>query len=107
MPIEQTSQNFLNMQAAGQTGRFEGTLLEDFGKSPRGDWDNIQPRLGGVFDLRGDGAHLFRGGWGIYTDLAYTNANALTASLEGSGIILQATCTPHTAVVVLRTCRAS
>ncbi len=94
MPIAQTSQNFLNMQAAGQTGRFDGTFLEDFGKSTRGDWDNVQPRFGAVFDLRGDGRDLLRGGWGIYTDLAYTNANALTASLEGSGIILQATCTP-------------
>jgi hypothetical protein len=92
MPIEQTSQNFLNMQAAGLTGRFEGTLLEDFGKSPRGDYDNIQPRLGAVYDLRGDGRDLLRGGWGIYTDLAYTNANALVASLEGGGIILAASC---------------
>src|SRR5690606_25731460 len=39
---------------------------------------------------------LLRGGWGIYTDLAYTNANALTASLEGSGIVLAAMCLPST-----------
>ena len=68
------------MQAAGQAGRFEGTFLDDFGKSPRGDKDNVQPRVGVVFDLRGDGRNLFRGGWGIYTDMAYTNANALTTS---------------------------
>ena len=82
------------MQAAGQTGRFAGTFLEDFGKTPRGDRDNMQPRFGAVFDLRGNGRDLIRGGWGIYTDFAYTNANVLTASLEGSGIILQVDCTP-------------
>ena len=92
IPIDQTSTNFLNMQAAGLTGRFEGTFLEDFGKSPRGDRNNIQPRLGGVYDLRGDGRSLLRGGWGIYTDTAYTNSNVLTASLEGGGIIFAGQC---------------
>jgi hypothetical protein len=92
MPIEQTSTNFQNMQLAGQTGRFDGTLLEDFGKEPRGDWDNIQPRLGAVYDLGGNGRNLVRGGWGIYTDIAYTNANVLTTSLEGGGIVLSAAC---------------
>ena len=96
MPIAQTSTNFLNMQAAGMTGRFQGTLLEDFGQTPRGDYDNVQPRLGAVYDLRGNGRDLLRGGWGIYTDLAYTNANALTASLEGGGIVLSAVCLPST-----------
>jgi hypothetical protein len=92
MPIAQTSQNFLNMQAAGQTGRFDGTFLEGFGKTTRNDADNVQPRLGAALDLWGNGRDIIRGGWGIYTDLAYTNANALTASLEGSGIILQVGC---------------
>jgi hypothetical protein len=94
MPIEQTSTNFQNMQAAGFTGRFEGTFLEDFGKAPRGDYDNVQPRLGAVYDLRGDGRDIIRGGWGIYTDMAYTNANVLTTSLEGGGIVLAAVCLP-------------
>jgi hypothetical protein len=92
--LDQTSQNFAFMQAAGQTGRFDGTLLGDFGMTPRRDYDNIQPRLGAVYDLRGDGKSLIRGGWGIYTELSYTNQNVLTASLEGSGIIFQRTCTP-------------
>jgi hypothetical protein len=94
MVLDQTSQNFANMQAAGLTGRFEGTLLEDFGKSPRADRDNLQPRLGVVWDVRGDGRDLLRSGWGIYTDHAYTNLNNLTASLEGSGIVMQANCSP-------------
>jgi hypothetical protein len=92
MPIEQTSLNFQNMQAAGLTGRFAGTIFEDFGKTPRGDRNNIQPRLGAVYDLFGNGRTLVRSGWGIYTDLAYTNANVLTASLEGSGIIMSVAC---------------
>jgi hypothetical protein len=92
MPIEQTSTNFMNMQLAGQTGRFDGTLLDDFGKEPRGDWDNIQPRLGAVYDLGGNGRNLFRVGWGIYADVAYTNSNVLTTSLEGGGIVLSVAC---------------
>jgi hypothetical protein len=90
--IEQTSTNFLNMQAAGETGRFEGTLLEDFGKTPRGDRDNIQPRLGAVYDLFGNGRSLVRGGFGVHTDMAYTNANVLTSSLEGGGIVASVSC---------------
>ncbi|HEX5107869.1 MAG TPA: TonB-dependent receptor [Vicinamibacterales bacterium] len=94
MVLNQTSQNFANMQAAGLTGGFQGTFLEDFGKTPRGDYNNVQPRIGAVYDLFGNGRDLLRGGWGIYTDLAYTNQNLLVASLEGSGIVLQVTCTP-------------
>ncbi len=61
------------MQAAGRAGRFAGTVLDDFGQTPRSDKDNIQPRLGAVYDLRGDGRDIVRGGWGIYTDFGYTN----------------------------------
>jgi hypothetical protein len=92
IPIEQTSANFLAMQAAGQTGRFDGTFLQDFGKTPQGDRNNIQPRLGGVYDLRGDGKDLLRANWGIYTDASFTNANVLTSSLEGGGIIFSDSC---------------
>ena len=80
MPIEQSSADFLKMQTAGQAGAFAGTHLEDFGKSTRGDFDNIQPRVGVVFDPAANGRHIIRGGWGIHTDVAYTNANALVAS---------------------------
>ena len=74
--------------------RFAGTLLEDFGKTPQGDRNNIQPRFGAVYDLRGNGRDLIRGGWGIYTDVAYTNSNVLTSTLEGGGIIFSGDCLP-------------
>jgi hypothetical protein len=93
MPIDQsTSGNFLAMQAAGRAGRFAGTLLEEFGSETRPDRDNVQPRLGAVVDLRGDGRDVLRGGWGIYTDFSYTNSNALTAAIDaaGGGIVFNA-----------------
>jgi hypothetical protein len=86
MPIDQSrSVNFQAMQAAGRSGRFAGTMLEDFGQEPRGDKDNVQPRMGAVYDLRGNGKDIIRGGWGVYTDFAYTNANALVAAWDASG----------------------
>ena len=86
MPIDQEpNPNFLALQAAGPAGRFAGTLLEDFGQAPRGDKDNIQPRLGFAYDLRGNGRDIIRGGWGIYTDFGYTNSNVLTAAIDAAG----------------------
>jgi outer membrane receptor protein involved in Fe transport len=79
------STNFIAMQAAGLTGRFAGTLLEDFGQEPRSDKDNVQPRLGAAFDLRGDGKDIVRGGWGIYTDFGYVASNILTAAFDAVG----------------------
>ena len=94
MPINQdASPNFQAMQAAGRAGRFTGTVFEDFGTTPQADRNNVQPRLGAVYDLRGDGRDVIRGGWGIYTDLGYTNSNALTASFDaggGAGIVFSA-----------------
>ena len=94
MPIDQgRSANFRAMQTAGLAGRFAGTLLDDFGQTARGDRDNVQPRLGAVYDLRGNGVDVVRAGWGIYTDFGYTNSNALTASIDaggGGGIIFAA-----------------
>lgn len=94
MPIDQSrSPNFQAMQAAGAAGQFAGTVLQDFGSSTQGDRNNVQPRFGAVYDLRGDGKDVVRGGWGIYTDLAYTNSNALTASFDangGAGIVFSA-----------------
>lgn len=77
--------NFRTLQAAGRAGRFTGTVLEDFGQDLRGDKDNLQPRLGFVYDLHGTGREVIRGGWGIYTDFAYTNANVLTAAIDAAG----------------------
>ena len=86
IPINQDlSPNFQALQAAGRAGRFAGTALEDFGQTPRGDKDNIQPRLGFAYDIRGDGRNVIRGGWGVYTDFAYTNSNVLTASIDAAG----------------------
>jgi outer membrane receptor protein involved in Fe transport len=93
IPIDQRGMaNFEAMQAAGRAGLFAGTLLDDFGRETRGDKDNIQPRLGVVLDLAGDGSDVIRGGWGIYSDFAYTNSNALTTAfdLAGGGIIFSA-----------------
>ena len=93
LPIDQNGvANFDAMQAAGRAGRFAGTLLEDFGSEPSSDKDNVQPRLGAVFDVFGDGRNIIRGGWGVYTDLGYTNSNVLTTSFDraGGGIIFNA-----------------
>jgi hypothetical protein len=85
-PINQDSNpNFVVMQAAGAAGRFVGTPLDEFGKSPRTDKNNIQPRLGFAYDVRGDAHDVIRGGWGIYTDFAYTNSNALNAAIDAAG----------------------
>ena len=99
IPTQQTSQNFQIMQAAGQAGAFVGTFLEDFGKTPQNDKNNFQPRVGAVYDLRGDGRNLLRGSWGIYTDVAYTNSNVLTSTLEGGGIIYSGDCLPNMVTV--------
>jgi hypothetical protein len=86
MPIDQSrSPNFAVLQAAGAAGRFSGTPLADFGRTPRADRNNLQPRIGFTLDARGDGRDIVRGGWGLYTDFAYTNANALTASIDAAG----------------------
>jgi hypothetical protein len=77
--------NFQVLQAAARAGRFAGTVLDDFGEEMRRDTDNIQPRLGFAYDLRGTGREVIRGGWGIYTDFGYTNANVLTAAIDAAG----------------------
>jgi len=86
MPLNQDSNpNFRVLQTAGAAGRFVGTPLADFGKTPQGDRNNIQPRLGFAYDVNGNGNDVVRGGWGIYTDFAYTNANALNAAIDAAG----------------------
>jgi hypothetical protein len=92
-PIDQSaSPNFQAMQQAGATGRFAGTLLEDFGKEPRADRDNVQPRLGAAIDLFGNGRDIVRGGWGLYTDLGYLSSNAIIAAFDAihAGLVFRA-----------------
>jgi len=77
--------NFQALQAAGRAGRFTTPGMEDWGKTPREDRNNVQPRAGFAFDVRGDGRDVVRGGWGIYQDFAYTNSNVLFAAIDASG----------------------
>jgi hypothetical protein len=86
MPLNQNrNPNFQVMQAAGAAGRFAGTVLDEFGQSPQADKNNIQPRLGFAYDVRGDARDVVRAGWGLYTDFAYTNQNALNAAIDAAG----------------------
>lgn len=50
--------------------RGEADQLED-------DDDNIAPRIGFTYDLKGDARHIIRGGYGLYYDFPYTNATTL------------------------------
>ena len=86
MPLDQSrNPNFQVMQAAGAAGRFAGTVLDDFGKATKADRNNIQPRVGFAYDVRGNGRDVVRAGWGLYTDFAYTNQNALNAAIDAQG----------------------
>ena len=92
-PLDQTgSPNFRAMQQAGATGRFAGTLLEEFGEVPRADRDNLQPRLGVAIDLFGDGRDVIRGGWGLYADFGYIASNILIAAFDArqAGLVFSA-----------------
>ena len=60
---------------------YHESYLRDFqggkGGVLKNDTNNWGPRIGATYDLRGDGKHLLRGGWGIYYDFPYTNATIL------------------------------
>ena len=64
--------------------RFNEYYLRDFqggrGGVLENDDDNLGPRLGFSYDVKGDGRQLLRGGWGIYYDFPYTNATILFPS---------------------------
>ncbi len=61
--------------------QFDFSWLQPFQDSADGsiemDNDNFQPRLGAAYDVAGDGETVIRGGWGLYYDFPYTNANLL------------------------------
>jgi hypothetical protein len=74
------------VQAAGAAGLLKGIVgLENFGLEPKEDQNNFQPRIGGVLDVRGNGKDIVRGGWGVYTDVGYTNSNVLFAAADSTG----------------------
>ena len=51
----------------GLLRRTELARLNEFVSDDRGtDTNNLQPRLGATYDLRGDGRGVLRGGWGMY-----------------------------------------
>jgi outer membrane receptor protein involved in Fe transport len=85
--------NFIALTGAAAAGRFNGVPgFEEFGKKTGEDYNNWQPRIGAVYDLRGDGKDVIRAGWGVYYDFGYTNANILFPGLSaqgGSGVIFQ------------------
>ena len=69
---------FRDLQAAGAAGRLAGVAgLEDFGAEPKEDSNNVAPRVGFIFDAKGDGSFVIRGGAGRYYDFPYTNATLL------------------------------
>jgi outer membrane receptor protein involved in Fe transport len=87
--------NFVILTTAAKAGRFNGVPgFDEYGKSVSEDRNNIQPRLGAVYDVHGDGNDVVRGGWGLYYDFGYTNANILFPGLSaqgGSGVIFSVT----------------
>jgi hypothetical protein len=78
--------NFVAIQTAGAAGKLSSIIgLENAGLTPQEDRNNFQPRVGAVYDLRGDGKDIVRGGWGVYTDVGYTNSNVLFAAADSTG----------------------
>jgi hypothetical protein len=77
--------NFVVLQAAGRSGRLNGMIgFEDFGKDPQEDHNNLQPRIGLVYDINGNSHDVIRAGWGIYTDMGYTSSNILIGAADAS-----------------------
>jgi outer membrane receptor protein involved in Fe transport len=86
--------NFVILDKAGKAGVLANSpAFEDFGKDPAEDKNNIQPRIGLAYDLKGDGKNILRGGYGRYYDFSYTNINVLNpaqnANGKGAGVIFQ------------------
>ena len=78
--------NYIALTAAAAAGRFNGVPgFEEFGKKAQEDKNNIQPRVGFVWDIRGDSSDVVRAGWGVYYDYGFTNANILFPGLSAQG----------------------
>src|SRR5260221_6996362 len=88
---ESKNHNYQLIRAAAIAGKFNSLpgpvadLMNHFASDPRNDRNNIQPRIGAVYDVTGNGKDIVRGGWGIYTDFGYTNSNVLFAAADSSG----------------------
>jgi hypothetical protein len=80
---------FVELQQAGAAGRLAGMAgFADFGQAPRADRNNLSPRMGLVWDVKGDGRLLVRAGAGRYFDFAYadsTAGQAYHATVETAG----------------------
>src|SRR3954471_3946729 len=80
--LDQTA-NPIWQELSTQTTYHE-SFLADFqggrGGRLKNDSNNFAPRLGFTYDVKGDGRHVVRGGWGIYYDFPYTNASILFPS---------------------------
>jgi hypothetical protein len=83
--------NYLLIHNAAVAGKFNSLpapvadVLNHFASNATIDKNNFQPRVGLVFDARGNGKDIVRGGWGIYTDVGYTNSNVLFAAFDSTG----------------------
>ena len=90
--IDQTKNaNYVLIRDAAKAGKFNSLpapvaeQLNHFASDPQIDKNNFQPRVGLVYDVRGNGKDIVRAGWGIYTDVGYTNSNVLFAAADASG----------------------
>jgi len=85
--------NYVIIRDAAKAGKFSGLpapiaeQLNHFASDPQNDKNNIQPRIGAVLDVRGNGKDIIRGGFGVYTDFGYTNSNSLFAAADASGTV--------------------
>src|SRR5438067_190746 len=83
--------NYQLVRAAAIAGKFNSlpgpvaALMNDFASDPQIDKTNLQPRVGAVLDVNGNGKDIVRGGWGIYADFGYTNSNVLFAAGDSTG----------------------
>ncbi len=81
---------------------YNESYLRDFqggkGGVLKNDTNNWGPRIGATYDLKGDGRHLLRGGWGIYYDFPYTNATILfpaSAVQSNYGVVYSVSASPN------------
>jgi hypothetical protein len=80
--LDQSTNPVLQVLSA-QTTFNDTTYLDEFqgwDGQLENDTDNLAPRFGFTYDLRGDGKQIVRGGLGRYFDFPYTNATILFPS---------------------------